>query len=904
MVPKTSFHRSLLLSGFIPPFLICCLPFLVNIPSLSGWLNTDPIYVFSMLTTDYAPAITPGFAGWNDPNAGWHAEALGRLAARQWLNGEIPWWNPFTAAGVPLAAEMQSSALFLPFILLLNLNHGIILLKIAMQIVAGFATFALLRQLELRRISATTGALLYEFSGCIAWTAHAPLLPMPFVPLFLLGIEYARAASLTADRAPRMIPSGWATIAVAISFSLYAGFPETAYLNGLLVLIWATFRLLLHPAGARIGFAWRIAAGGVVGLLLTSPLLWSFTEYLLQSQLGDRLHVPINEAGQYAPGLALYFFPYLFGQIAAFSGYDPSATLGWIWSRSGGYVGLIIFLAAVSALFGGTRERGLRWLLAVWILVALAETAAVPGLVQLFRWIPLSDFVMVSRYAVSSWVLAAIILASLAIDDRLRKDYPRFSMQLIAIGLCVGTAIAALIAAWPLVTLLLHNVPHFRFYPVIAISWGAVTFAIAAYLLLQRSQRGPLWLSGLAVVDAMILFAVPQMSGLRNPKLNLPAVRFLQENLGLQRFYTLGPFAPNYGAYFGVASINSDYQPVPAIWAEHIRHKLDSKSDVLMFMGNFPPGISLHARELRDNIASYRELGVKYVVTSAAQNPFLVTVEAAVEAAGARPLILGPEKSIQGAISGATLAPGDVDAFGVEIGTYAGASTGNLAVELCNATACAKGEKGLDNAADNKTLIIPLDRALSIQPNDTLRYTITHSAGKDVAIWLKRKSDPASQPSANVGVESAFSPNWLLRYRTAAPEPLVVYADPSLTIFELTNPAPYFETRGAACQQTAAGRLDISVSCAGPAVLVRREMSFPGWRATVNGRQVTLGTTAPFFQTVELPAGPSRVKFAYSPPGIGWTYIAFGIGMLGLLATNVARWPVRRPIGKRSLPIH
>jgi len=873
------------------------LPFLIYAPALADWLNVDPIYAFSMLTTGGSPNLAPGFAGWNDPNAGWQTEALGRLAANQWLSGEIPWWNSFTGAGVPLAAEMQASSLFLPFVLLLALNHGVVLLKIAMQIVAGFATYALLRHLMLRRIAALTGALLYEFNGCIAWTAHAALLPVPFLPLLLLGIEHARAASLVTDQLPtKLVPSGWRTIALAIAFSLYAGFPETAYLNGLLAFLWAGYRLSTDPHGARVGFISRLAAGGVIGLLLASPLLWSFVHYLPLSELAERLSVAQNTIGQRPPGFALYLFPYLFGPIAAFSGNDPSGTLDWVWSRAGGYLGLTVFLVALSALVAGSRERELRWLLAIWIAIALAETAAMPGIEKIFQMIPLMDHIMFSRYAVSSWILAAVILASFAIDDRLRENIPGNRTQWAVALFCATAAVVAIIAAWPMVRLLSENVPHFRRYPAGALLWGSATFTLAVFLLVRRKQMATILVAALLVTESILFFAFPVIvSGIRHQKLDLPAIKFLRDNLGLQRFYTLGPFSPNYGAYFGLASINSDYEPTPTAWADYIRNELDPKSDVRMFMGNFPPEPSWHTRELQLHLSAYEELGVKYVLSPTETDPFVSFIEAPVEPIGNVALPLEAGKSFHGNIPGDLVSPGYISAFGIQIGTYSGASTGRIAVEVCVAKTCATGETPLENAPDNKILTIPLDRPLSFQAGDTLRYTISHPEGSDVAIWLWRTSNPALQFSESLG--SGLAPKWLLYYREVQHRPRQVYADQLLAIYELENVAPYFETRGGPCRLTVSRRHEVTASCEEPAVLVRREMSFPGWHATLNRVETPIDTLDPFFQTVQLPAGNSQVEFSYRPPRITWTYGAFLLGMLGLLLASISR----SALGRTSL---
>jgi hypothetical protein len=37
--------------------------------------------------------------------SGWTSQALGHLAALDWLHGTVPWWNPFEGLGAPLIWE-------------------------------------------------------------------------------------------------------------------------------------------------------------------------------------------------------------------------------------------------------------------------------------------------------------------------------------------------------------------------------------------------------------------------------------------------------------------------------------------------------------------------------------------------------------------------------------------------------------------------------------------------------------------------------------------------------------------------------------------------------------------------------------------------------------------------------
>ena len=87
---------------------------------------------------------------------------------------------------------------------------------------------------------------------------------------------------------------------------------------------------------------------------------------------------------------------------------------------------------------------------------------------------------------------------------------------------------------------------------------------------------------------------------------------FLRAHLGLSRFYTLGPFSPNYGALFGIAAINSDYLPVPSLWTQLIHDALDPGANPISFMGRTPPQAAdapERVAMLRAHRAAYAALG-------------------------------------------------------------------------------------------------------------------------------------------------------------------------------------------------------------------------------------------------------------------------------------------------------
>ena len=112
----------------------------------------------------------------------------------------------------------------------------------------------------------------------------------------------------------------------------------------------------------------------------------------------------------------------------------------------------------------------------------------------------------------------------------------------------------------------------------------------------------------LVAIDAAVLFVVPQLSTDRMAAVDNAPVEFLRSHLGLQRFYTFGTIAPNYGSYFGIASINQNDLPVPQLWSDYIPAHLDANTDSLLLHWVLPskPRRSVGVRRVRAQHAQLR----------------------------------------------------------------------------------------------------------------------------------------------------------------------------------------------------------------------------------------------------------------------------------------------------------
>ena len=500
-----------------PVVMLCLVPILAHLPELLGWVDTYPLLFYSALALHPHSGILPG-RPFIDNNAGRTLLSLGHLAAEDWLHGILPWWNPYTGVGLPLASEMQPAAFFLPFILLLHFHSGVLLIKLAMQVIAGLACFGFLRQVGLARGPAVLGSVLFQCNGTFAWRADPPMLPIAFLPLLLLGLERARTDAC-ADRR-----GGEAMIALAIAFSLLAGHPETAFLDGLLGLVWAVFRIRGLSRRARVAFIWKTAAGGLVGLALAAPVLIPFLQDLRISTLGP--HDVFALSALEPKHLATLLFPNIYGPPRANSDF-------WFWITSGGYVGATTAFLAVLSLFQRRASPdplgGARWLLAVWVSIWLAASFGVPGVTQALRLVPGLSEVWFSDYCLPSVEFAFCVLAALALDDEARSP-GRLPLRwpLALLGAAGGLA---LLLRYHQASAVWRATGWGGWFAAISVLWGIG--AVVSLALLLRIPDFPIrryLISGIVCVDAIGLFVPTTLTGATSPEMFDAPIAYLRAN--------------------------------------------------------------------------------------------------------------------------------------------------------------------------------------------------------------------------------------------------------------------------------------------------------------------------------------------------------------------------------------
>lgn len=129
-----------------------------------------------------------------------------------------------------------------------------------------------------------------------------------------------------------------------------------------------------------------------------------------------------------------------------------------------------------------------------------------------------------------------------------------------------------------------------------------------------------------------------------------------------------------------------------------------------------------------------------------------------------------------------------------------------------------------------------------------------------------------------------------------------VFQDSVAAIFVLPSVAPFTSSTTGACEVHDISETRFTSVCTAPGEVVRRELYFKGWRATENGRTVSVAPYSNVFQEVRVPKGTARVRFEFEPPYMPEALLALLAGMAALAAicgwALVAKGPRTTPTGR------
>ncbi len=369
------------------------------------------------------------------PTAAWYEWPVNRTVARAYLGGEMPLWNPYQAAGTPLAADYSTRAFF-PYQVLEDIAPPALadLFLLGRVVVAGILTYLFAASLGLGFPAAVAAGAFYMFSGPFTWFLN--LEQFSNVAFVLPGLFLASELLARRRRAREA-----AFFGVAIALVILGGQPEVAVYALLLAAAFYVLRCAgLWRDGPRPALT-ALALGCfslVLGLLLSAPLTLPFLEFV---DSGYTLHGPGGGAGlefvanwRKAVGILTpsatalpaspSFLPGVLEKLGDGSFYRVFATKG-SWDYLGGYTGTLAFFLALSGVIGAVsgrepRHRGL----IVFFFIAGASIILKNFGVRPFLWLghlPMFDRAWSPRWAGPTWVFSLSMAAALGLDSLARR---------------------------------------------------------------------------------------------------------------------------------------------------------------------------------------------------------------------------------------------------------------------------------------------------------------------------------------------------------------------------------------------------------------------------------------------------------------------------------------------------
>lgn len=867
---------------FINLSIIIAFPILVHVLGIFNILSSNPLYIYFHLGNT-ASSFLDGSPGWVDPNSGATTQALGTLATRQWLSGHIPWWDSFSGMGLPLAAEMQSSALFLPFILLLYFNNGVLYIKICLQIVTGLFSYALFREMKLSRLSVVSGAVLMEMSGTFAWFAHGPIMPLPFLPLLLWGVLRCCHGS------KKEALQGAVLVSLGISGAIFAGFPETAYMNGLFALLFACWAVLC-VSQRQIFSVKLIAGGGILGLLVSSPAWIPFVALLRSAFLGQNqdshgAHLLLSNLGQ-------TLFPYLFGP-PLYQVFNGRVNTVDVWWHTGGYCDFAIVFVGILSIFCAlsfkTRYRKLTICIGLYVLVTGLKAVGFSPVSKLLDLIPGIRQCMFYIYISPGWWCALAILFAIVLDDM--NAIPKITRlkalkYATAIGLCVGAI--ALLASLSLVRKLLF-IQHYVYYPVLSLVWAGLIFSLLVYGFFRNDRK---LVACTALLNATALFFYPTLTGVRPERdVNQALLATLKTISQNARVLSAATFAPNYGAFYGIATVNYTYLPLPENFAASLDKNVCNGYDHTQFFtdgfGRFcRPELSINAYSTWQSPAVSTLKGltwlknhnVGYLLYPKGHDVWRDAIGTSLPPEGNRyqPFTSVPQEGdiVNDELPGATL-----HRVGVGLGTYNGHANGGWHATLCSENQCVQADGKLEQAADNQVAWLDLPHPLTLSDHArTLHYKIWSdetASPAALAVWMVHAS-ASVQTVPLVTVDLDIAPFTERK----------VFEDAQFSVNAFPNTQPYYYAED--CSITFISRAHARATCAKDTDLIRNELFYPTWIAKINGKTHTVDKEPNGFrQSLHVPKGESDIYWEYSPDHIKVIYVLFLSGILGMIGVLI-----------------
>jgi len=526
-------------------------------------------------------------AGSRDPNpTAWPVDREVDMGAGAWQTepwfalehalvfGErtAPLWNPYSAFGTPLLANMQSQA-FSPFAWVATIGDDARSYNwfVALRIfVGGVLAFLFLRRFVTLG-PALAGGASYLYCGYLWLYVTMPEGSVEaWIPGLLLGFEL-----LLRKQTPLRI----SFLAAMLALAVFGGMPESILLAFAFAYAYGAWRLLGEPQfrSRALPIAASVAAASLLGVGLSAAQLLPFAEYVPLART-DHMDPTFGLThDDWLPSLpALYVAPLIQGPpvnniFTDFSGF--SGVRGFLGAAGAFFASCAVVLRAREA----QARRVSRVPVAFFALFAAVEIAKRFG-VPLVNWIgalPGFQLTEFAKYEEATLGCAFALLVGFGVAAVIERRISAFSAALAAAVPLTALTVAACVDARPLAKLS-DNQWYFAYGTLCALGALAAALVIAAIARLGKLPSRALVTAAIVAIVAELhaAYIVPMFYRLdpepplsQSTLLGAPYVKFLQAHardasrmIGLDFL-----FYPDWSAAFGIP----DVRAVDALYDSH-----------------------------------------------------------------------------------------------------------------------------------------------------------------------------------------------------------------------------------------------------------------------------------------------------------------------------------------------
>lgn len=862
------------------------------------------------------------------------------------LHGHLPLWNPYLAAGRPLAANYSSGAFFLPEVLFSTLPYTAWDSYYLLRLVAtGLFTYLFLRTLRLSRVSCLVGALAYTFSGALIWNVNGVWADGPMLlPLLLWTLERLATARTRVLR--------WLVVSSLVIWQMIlSGFAEIA----LLCLAFSGLYYLARVVDLRYGggLPWRgfvakmahYAIAGLSGIALAAPLLFIFVELLHNSYPG-RSSMLVARLASPPVDIFRIFLPFFFGPLSSL----------WHATLSTGYCGAVAPLLALLAVeVRKHREHAaVALFFAIMLVLALSVSYQTP-VNSVASSLPVTRLILLSRYSSALWSFSLAALAALGVHYLPQtRQRTKIAVVLLYVAFLGGLAIVSL-STWSSALHTMSAAEKTTMQPFVQDSLkAAASFVAAAALLIFLSMRFPRAAQGgIAVLLAIELVSfVPRTLPMRYDAFTVPPyARYLQQQPGPFRVFPLDFIA----ATSTLAPLQiEDVRDFDALYVGNYQYLILHGFDPSAFAGWAgafsgdqvfrPPTVPTEAETITTHRRILDLLGVKYILTQITS--LGDSVPTAVSAHAPQDLVIGPSL-ITGTTLGQQIHAERADLRGILLSFSRTGPVPPGTVRLHLRTS-------LTGASDLRTATLPTS---SIDTTGLTTFAfppIPDSAGKSYYISLDSVGPPSglslwyakyipvhpvvgaytnnvAQPMSMIYAldygMSSRSPFTLVyshdisiyRNEAAFPRAFVVHRiqsgvsdaeaaaelgspsfDPARTLLladrqdtSALQGVPATDASTVSVAHVGASEVTLTANLEHPGYVALQDTYYPGWHAYLDGADVPILRSDVMFRAVAVPKGRHTIRFVYAPRSFQLGVAVMLLPVLLLAGWGAWRWRTR-----------